>query len=153
MGSTSIQINIWALPGGPSANPARTVREAGVTLLPSKLPAGVMCSSDPLQGNHQWRHELSCKPQGTSVHRERERACGFQSSGAPGPARTCLLGIGRSSFELGEIVSISYVRASVCAHHQPASDGVWSGRSGAREPSRTTAPGPVGRSNDSMQQC
>jgi len=31
MGPTSIQINIWALPGGPSADPERTVREAGVT--------------------------------------------------------------------------------------------------------------------------
>ena len=31
MGPTSIQINIWALPGGLSADPDRTVREAGVT--------------------------------------------------------------------------------------------------------------------------
>ena len=31
MGPTSVLINIWALPGGPSADPERTVREAGVT--------------------------------------------------------------------------------------------------------------------------
>ena len=35
MGPTSIQINIWALPGGPSADPKRIVREAGVTILPA----------------------------------------------------------------------------------------------------------------------
>ena len=32
MGPTSIQINIWAMPGGLSAGPERTVREAGVTV-------------------------------------------------------------------------------------------------------------------------
>ena len=36
MGPTTIQINIWALPGGLSAGPERTVREAGVTILPPK---------------------------------------------------------------------------------------------------------------------
>ena len=36
MGPTTIQINIWALPGGLSACPERTVREAGVTILPPK---------------------------------------------------------------------------------------------------------------------
>ena len=36
MGPTSIQINMWALPGGPSADPERTVREAGVIILPPK---------------------------------------------------------------------------------------------------------------------
>ena len=35
-GSHDHQINIWALPGGLSADPARTVREAGVTILPPK---------------------------------------------------------------------------------------------------------------------
>ena len=36
MGPTTIQINIWALPGGPSADPSRTIRKAGVTILPPK---------------------------------------------------------------------------------------------------------------------
>ena len=36
MGPTSIQINIWAMPGRLSAGPAWTVREAGVTILPPK---------------------------------------------------------------------------------------------------------------------
>ena len=36
MGPTSIQISIWAMPGGLSAGPGRTVREAGVTILPLK---------------------------------------------------------------------------------------------------------------------
>ena len=36
MGPTSIQINIWAIPGGPFAGPERTVREACVTILPPK---------------------------------------------------------------------------------------------------------------------
>ena len=35
-GPTSLQINIWAMPGGLSAVPSRTVREAGVTILPPK---------------------------------------------------------------------------------------------------------------------
>ena len=37
MGPTSIQINIWALPGGLSTGPEWTVREAGVTILPLKI--------------------------------------------------------------------------------------------------------------------
>ena len=36
MGPTTIQINIRALPAGLSAGPERTVREAGVTILPPK---------------------------------------------------------------------------------------------------------------------
>ena len=36
MGPKPIQINIWAMPSGLSADPARTVRVAGVTILPPK---------------------------------------------------------------------------------------------------------------------
>ena len=36
MGPTSIQINIWAMPGGLFAVPLRTVRETGVIILPPK---------------------------------------------------------------------------------------------------------------------
>ena len=36
MAPTPIQISIWAMPGGLSAVPSRTVREAGVTILPPK---------------------------------------------------------------------------------------------------------------------
>ena len=36
MGPTPIRINIWSMPGGLSADPEWTVREAGVTILPPK---------------------------------------------------------------------------------------------------------------------
>jgi hypothetical protein len=47
MGPTTIQINIWVLPGGLSAGPKRTVREAGVTVTPSPPPPPPPTRRDP----------------------------------------------------------------------------------------------------------
>ena len=58
MSPTAIPINIWTMPGGPSAGPERTVREAGVT-------GGVRCSSRNLRRKWgpetRWRQRLQTR--------------------------------------------------------------------------------------------
>jgi len=61
MDPTSIQINIWAMPGGPSANPERTVREAGVTAGTRLTETGARLSP-PSRSAHGLILYRACQP-------------------------------------------------------------------------------------------